>query len=349
MPYREDEEFQDRKEGKKQRKALQKSDLSKFKKTDLRKKEEVFKKEGNFSRGRVLSILPEEITVETEDRAILGCTLKGSLKKERSRDKNLCVVGDFVLFDEAKSIVHIEKRKSILSRSDPRHKKMRQIMASNIDQVLITVSLVNPPLKPNLIDRYIIASSKGAMQPVIVITKIDLVDDRTFLNEVIFLYRSLGFTILAVSNQTKEGMTELEKIMTAKASVFAGESGVGKSSLINTVTGQNLDTKEVAKKTLRGTHTTVAAKLIALNCGGWCIDTPGIQSFGLWDLQMSDLKEYFHEIDDLSHQCKYPNCTHTHEPQCFIQEAVAKGLVSKLRYESYLELVAEIKKDDFCI
>lgn len=345
MPYREDEEFHDRKEGKKRRKALQERDRSKFKKTDLRKIEKEFKKEDEFFRGRILSILPEEISVEHEGK-VIACTLKGALKKQRLREKNLCVVGDFVLYDKTKSIVHVEKRKSILSRSDPRHKKIRQILASNIDQVLITVSIASPPLKPSLIDRYIIASLKGSMQPIIVITKIDLLEQATeiLFAKIVQLYRSLEFTVIAVSNTTKEGMRELEEIMRQKSSVFSGESGVGKSSLINTVTGQSLETKEVSRKTSRGTHTTVGAKLIPLSCGGWCIDTPGIQSFGLWDLQMSDLKDYFHEIDEVSHRCKYPNCSHTHEPHCKVQDAVFKGVISKLRYESYLKLIDEVEK-----
>lgn len=341
----EEEEFS-RKERKKAGKLAAKRDRSKYKKTDLEKKEakKVFK-EG--LKGRVLSISPEGISVQLGD-LIYTCTLRGALKKEVTRAKNLVTVGDFVLFDrETLSIFHVEERQSVLSRQEHLRRHQKQLIAANIEQVLITVSVVKPPLKPALVDRYVIAAYKGNMQPVIIVNKIDLLKEKSGeaedLHHFVATYQSLGIPLITVSAANGEGMDHLREVMRGKASVFAGQSGVGKSSLINEVTGLSLPVGEVVKKTLKGAHTTTTAHLIPLSFGGWCIDTPGIRSFGIWDLKREDLEAYFPEITSLSSACKFPNCTHTHEPECAIQQSVGKGEIPYMRFESYQKLFEELK------
>lgn len=351
MPYHDDDDLVDRKERKQEKKTLSRRDRSQFKKTDAsqqegKKEKELAKlQEKNFTRGRVLAVLPEEIVVDVEGKQHT-CTLKGALKKEISRVKNLCVVGDFVLFDLTGGIVNIEKRRTQLSRVDPKHTHKMQLIASNIDQVLITVAALAPPLKPFLIDRFIIAAQKGEMTPIVVITKMDKIEKgsplEAFVKETVDLYRHFGFTTLTLSSLTGEGMEELKMVMQNKASVFSGESGVGKSSLINAMTGLSLLTQEVSTKTQRGTHTTVRAKLVPLICGGFCIDTPGIQSFGLWDLKKEDLRHYFSDITEKGRECKYPNCSHSHEPSCAVRQAVLDKEIYPQRFASYLELLKEI-------
>lgn len=350
----EEDEFISRKERKEARKIASRRDRSKFKKTDAEKRSKIQKKaiekklenKESLIKGRVLEIIPEGIYVQHQGDVYL-CVLRGHLKKEISRIKNLVTVGDFVLFEKkSRSIFHVEERHSVLSRQEHLRRRQNQLLAANIDQVLITVSLIHPPLKPHLVDRYIIATFKGKMDPVIVINKIDLLqphsDESSLLAHFLETYRSLGIPIIQVSAETGEGIDHLKEIMKDKASVFSGQSGVGKSSLINAMTGLELPIGEIVKKTRKGSHTTTSARLIPLGFGGWCIDTPGIRSFGLWDLKKEDLDAYFPEIQEKGKQCKYPDCTHSHEPSCAIEKAVDQGEISFLRLDSYHKLLEEV-------
>lgn len=343
-----------KKELKTSRKIISRRDRSQHKKTDSEKRglqkqtrNAQLAQNTDLLRGRVLSISPEGISVQGEEGIFL-CSLKGSLKKETTRAKNLVAVGDFVLFEwkEVGVIVQVEERSSVLARLDHLHRKTQQLLAANIDQVLITVSVVSPPLKPPLVDRYIIASFKGKMNPIIVVNKIDLLEKKTpeeeFFHCFIKTYEKLKIPVIPLSAKTGMGMDRLKEQMKDKASVFSGQSGVGKSSLINTMTGLSLSTGPLAIRTQKGVHTTSSAHLIPLEFGGWCIDTPGIRSFGVWDLTREDLALYFPEIFEAAQECHYPNCTHTHEPHCALEKAIEEGKISSLRFYSYLKLLEEI-------
>lgn len=305
-------------------------------------------------RGRVLSIVPEGILVDHEGTQT-ACTLRGLLKKEKSQFKNLVTVGDFVQFQKLTAtegiINQIEPRFSVLSRADNITRRKEQLIAANIDQVLITASVVEPQLKPALIDRYIIAAHKGKMTPIIVINKIDLLEatesedvlhENELYEEAIRAYASADIRVIPVSASTGEGIDALKEAMKDKASVFSGQSGTGKSSLINMVTGLNLNVGDVVGRTKKGAHTTTTARLVPLSFGGWCIDTPGIKSFGIWDLQKDEIEEYFNEIFEHGKGCKFPDCTHTHEAGCAVHLAVEKGQISMLRYESFITLMATV-------
>lgn len=356
----EEEEFheKERKLYKKERKILSKTDRSKYKKTDQDKKKsrELTKKEEDASvkKGRVLSISAEGIIVGA-DHQFYTCTLRGSLKKETSQLKNLIAVGDFVQFipqdHQSGLIVKIENRHSILSRSHHHTRHKQQLIAVNIDQVLITTSVVEPPLKPHLIDRYIIAAKKGNMQPVIVINKIDLLnrpetpqEEKDKFEELVKIYRSLNIPVFPVSTETGEGIEALKKAMHGKSSVFSGQSGVGKTSLINITAGTQLPIGEV-QKSGKGVHTTTVTHLVPIEGEGFCIDTPGIGSFGLWDFKPEELKHYFSEIALVSAQCRFPNCSHLLEPDCAVRKAVEKGEISPLRFDSYSALMENLTTD----
>ena len=363
-----EEEFHskdDRKLSRKERKLAVETDRSKYKQSNLdqrKKQQETIKNdESLFSKGQVLAINPEGIFVSSENNEWI-CQLKGSLKQEKNKVKNLVAVGDFVLFEpkdnRTGSICHILQRSSILSRADNLSRRKEQLIAVNIDQVIITCSVVMPAIKPHLVDRYIIAAEKGNMTPIIVINKIDLlkepspeVDPVTFevethmYTEFIKAYDKLGIKTISISARTNEGLEELKGVMQGKTSVFSGQSGVGKSSLINAVTGSCLKTGLVVSKTNKGSHTTSSTHLVPLEGGGFCVDTPGIKSFGLWNIPPEELQQYYPEFVEFAIHCKFPNCAHLNEPICAVKQAVEENQISELRFASYCALMTSLSEE----
>lgn len=348
-----EEEFFTRKELRQERKQLRHKDRSKYKKTDQKKilpKE--LSKEVSFLEGRVLSIISQKIEVQTADRKKYLCSVRGLLKKEKARDKNLVIVGDVVLFEPlqgTEGFIHaIAPRKSVLSRQDNLHRIQRHLIAANVDQVFITQSCVQPPIKPPIIDRYLIAAEKGGICPVLLFNKIDLVEKKSAEEDMLYtcseMYTKLGISVLLISAKTGEGIDSLREKMKEATSVFSGQSGTGKTSLINAISGMELETREIVCTTWKGAHTTTTARLLELPFGGYCVDTPGIRSFGVWDLEAEDLKHYFSEFFAESCHCAFSDCSHLHEPGCKVLTMVEEGTLSLLRYESYTHLYETLKK-----
>lgn len=357
---------ENRKHGKKQRKMASAKDRSKYKKTDRDKLQRMEKEQRaqtgkdnpHLFKGRVLSITPQGIMVDFENQTIC-CALRGLLKKEKGLLKNLVAVGDFVLFEKSGDegvIINVEERRSVLSRADTLSQRKEQLIATNIDQVIITVSVVSPPLKPALVDRYIIAALKGNMEPIVVVNKIDLLEDRSqdisFLEQEQELYQEFlkahqasEIRVIPISTVTGEGLDKLKEAMKDRASVFSGQSGTGKTSLINALTGLNLPIRDIVERTQKGSHTTTRASLLRLSMGGWCVDTPGVKSFGVWDLSEREILPYFSEIDAVGRACKYQDCSHMSENGCAVIEAVEKGEISLMRYQSYCQLIDSIRQE----
>lgn len=350
---------ENRKDGKIQRKLASSKDRSKYKKTNqekyikgLEKEQKLKLLKSDLLEGRVLSIMPQGIMVESNGQ-VFSCVLKGLLKREKTHAKNLVTVGDYVLFEKIHplegSIAQVKPRRTVLSRADNLSRRKEQLIAANIDQVLITVSVVNPPLKPPLIDRYIIATRKGNMEPIIVVNKVDLLQSKEYdpilveienemYQELLVAYSLADVRVISLSAKTLDGLNQLSEAMKDKTSVFSGQSGVGKSSLINAVTGLTLKVGDIVEKTKKGAHTTSTANLIPLVGGGWCVDTPGIKSFGVWDLKWDEIEGYFSEIHEKGMTCKFADCSHSHEEDCAVIQAVEKGEISPMRYDSYQAL-----------
>lgn len=355
---------EDRKISKADRKKATAKDRSQYKKTDQRKQEKQSKEviaSDRYERGRVLSIASQGIVVEVDSK-VVTCTLRGILKKDKTQLKNLVVVGDMVFFERSAPteglIVQVEPRRTVLSRAENLSRRKEQLIAANIDQVIITTSVVAPELKPSLIDRYIIAAHKGGMEPIVVVNKIDLLfsDDVDAIlrdkeaecfRELVKAYQAAEVPVIAISVHTGEGLEELKEAMKGKASVFSGQSGVGKSSLINAVTGHELRTGGIVERTNKGMHTTTMAQLIPLEFGGWCIDTPGIKSFGVWNLDKDEIRSYFPEIFECGLQCRYMDCSHLHETGCAVIAAVERGEISLLRFESFQMLMQGASEDHY--
>lgn len=363
LEYEEQFHKKEKKLYRKERKLLKNKDQSKYKKTDLDKKKNQSSKQrtSDLLTARILTISSEGIHAQVDDSQYL-CSIKGKLKQERTKNKNLVAVGDFVhiqpIDDQHAVICEVEKRYSILSRAENYSRKKQQIIATNIDQVLITTSVFLPSFKPALIDRYVIMAQKGNMQPIVLINKWDYIEhppglihkeDYEASIELIDLfikgYEDLGILVIPISSKTGEGIDALKSVMKDKTSVFSGQSGVGKTSLINHITGLELRTSGIKQATQKGKHTTTHASLIPLHNGGYCVDTPGIKSFGLWDISLEKLPDFFPDFSPFTTDCAFVNCTHIHEPKCGVKEAVEEGDLSPLRYESYLTLYEDIKEN----
>lgn len=333
----------DKKEFRKERKRFQLKDRSKFKKTDEEKRPSTtLPKEGR--RGRIVSITAKLAFVNI-DGALISSQIKGSLKKEKGKEKNLIAVGDFVYLDDRDQIIFVEPRYSYLARADNLHQKKKHVLAANIDQVLITVSVASPPLKLSLIDRYIIAAERGNMSPVLVINKIDLPHDEAFIQEIASIYTKLEIPVIEVSATTLVGFDKLKEVMQDRVSVFSGQSGVGKTSLINLLTGSNRRVADIIERTQKGAHTTTQTELIELENGGFCVDTPGIKSFALYDIPSSEILHHFSDLQMYAKNCKFVNCSHRHEPGCGVKAAVEEGLIPSLRYDSYINIVEKHDED----
>src|SRR3989344_5077608 len=343
--FEEDFHSKDRKQFRKERKHLQESDRSKFKKTDQSAVKITI--DETLPRGRVIAITGEGTWVEEKGKIYL-CSLKGLLKKEKRHAKNLVAVGDFIRFEkrsESEGVIsQIEERFSHLARTDISGKK-EQLIATNIDQLFIVVSVVEPPLKPALVDRYLIAAAKGNVHPIIAINKIDLLQsseaEEEHFKEFLAAYELLGFPILTLSAKNGEGIESLRSLMKNKTSAICGQSGVGKSSLLNTTFRMERKIGDLTKETSKGMHTTTTAELLLLPEGGYCVDTPGIRSFALWNLSKDEVIEQFHDLSKFSSDCHFPDCTHIAEPHRAVLQALTEGSIPSSPYESYTTLLNE--------
>jgi ribosome biogenesis GTPase len=297
-------------------------------------------------KGRVIAVTGESAVVDVEGEEIL-CSMKGLMKKER-QGQTLIAVGDLVLLEKSGRIASIEERYSFLARQDF-YSRGEQLIAVNIDQVLIITSLFQPPLKPAFIDRILISAERGHIHPVIIINKIDLLEEaseeeRALYQEVLLAYEPLGIPLLSVSATNQTGLENLRSLMSHKTSAIAGQSGVGKSSLLNAAFGLQLKTGDLAQKTGKGSHTTTMAQLLPIPHGGFCIDTPGIRSFGILDLEKEAIQNHFREFSPFASSCRYSDCTHLNEPECAVREALNEKKISSLRFASYQGLMEEVLK-----
>jgi ribosome biogenesis GTPase len=223
------------------------------------------------------------------------------------------------------------------------HGRLKPI-AANIDHILVVVA-AEPLAHANLIDRYIIAAETAGIPPVILLNKIDLITDenREPLNDLLSTYQDLGYQVLRTSTKQKDSMNELYDFLGGKTSVFVGQSGVGKSSLVNTLLpGVDITVGELSQKRKKGTHTTTTARLFHMPKGGDLIDSPGIREFGLWHISIDELLEGFIEFRDHIGYCRFRDCAHEEEPGCALQEAREKNKISETRYQSYLRIKRSI-------
>ncbi|MEX0938791.1 MAG: ribosome small subunit-dependent GTPase A [Pirellulales bacterium] len=291
--------------------------------------------------GRVLRVQGLLSTVQAEDGRMFECATRGILKTLSTEQRHVVAVGDRVWFrPEGQSegmIESVEPRHGVLSRSI---RGRQQVIVAGVDQMLIVASAAEPYLKPNLIDRYLVTAEKGGIRPLICINKVDLVDP-AHLQPLVGVYSQLGYRVLLLSAETGLGIDRLRRRLAGKQSVFAGQSGVGKSSLINAVDPNvELTVQTVSEESHKGRHTTTSAQLIRLSEGGYVVDTPGIRQFQLWDVLPEELAGFYRDLRPFVSQCRFPDCTHTHEADCAVKDAVADLRIDARRYESYVHIHA---------
>lgn len=288
-------------------------------------------------------------TVKTDDGQIYDCRIKGKFRIKGIKSTNPVAVGDVVDFeldekaDTVTGVIHkIHDKKNYIIRKSVNLSKQVHIIAANIDKVFLLVTINNPPTTTSFIDRFLVTAEAYGIEAVLVFNKIDTFDD-AMLDEQLYLqyiYSQIGYQCLRISSVQGKGIDKLKEIMQGCVSMFSGHSGVGKSTLINTLQPSlNLKTKELSEQHSQGQHTTTFAEMFDLDFGAKIIDTPGIRGFGIVDMEKDEIGDYFPEFFALKHDCKFNNCLHKDEPHCAVKEALEKDEIAWSRYRSYLQML----------
>ena len=286
---------------------------------------------------------------------LINCKIKGNLRLKGFRCTNPVAVGDRVSLDVKPDgtafIVAIEPRRNYIIRRASNLSKEFQIIASNLDQALLVVTLTQPETSTTFIDRFLATAEAYRVPTVLAINKTDLLDDaegRELIDAVAGLYRHIGYEVITLSTLTGEGLDELKQALLGKTTLLSGNSGVGKSSIINRILPEaRLRVGDISQVHHTGMHTTTFSEMLSLPDGGWLIDTPGVKGFGTIDFEREEVAHFFPEIFETARDCRYGNCTHTHEPGCAVRDAVEQHLISESRYASYLSILDDSNPDKY--
>jgi ribosome biogenesis GTPase len=267
--------------------------------------------------------------------------VKGNFRLKGIRTTNPVAVGDRVEVNEEGWIVNIEDRRNYIIRKSITLSKQSHIIAANVDQAFLIVTVANPQTSTTFIDRFLASAEAYRVPVVLIFNKTDLLDEDTlrYQQAVVNLYETIGYECRQISAETGEGVDELHAMLEGKITLLSGNSGVGKSTLINRlVPGANLRTAEISDAHNTGMHTTTFSEMIELS-SGYLIDTPGIKGFGTFDMEPEEITSYFKDIFHFSKDCRFSNCTHTHEPGCAVLKAVEEHYIAESRYQSYLSML----------
>lgn len=299
-----------------------------------------------FTLGVVVEVGRGVCRVLVGEETLIG-DIRGSLIAEGSGFTNVVAVGDRVLvspLEEGHGLVEeVLPRRSGLARPDSFYHHLKQLIAANVDQLLIVAAWRQPHIWLGLIDEYLIAAARNNLAAVICINKVDLARDEKECRALVQPYAGLGYRLLFTSAVTGAGVAELRQTLHGKTTVLAGLSGVGKSSLLSAIEpGLALHAKTVSEKSGEGRHTTTQVNMWPLTAGGYVVDTPGIRELGLSGLHQTDLIDFYPEIAQVAAACRFSNCTHSHEPGCAVKQAITGGTIAAWRYENYIKMYVEL-------
>jgi len=298
-------------------------------------------------RGLVIKNTGSWYTVLTDDGQLIECKIKGNFRLKGIRSTNPVAVGDRVEIvpnnEGTAFITEIEDRRNYIIRKSINLSKQSHILAANVDQAILVVTVVNPQTSTTFIDRFLASAEAYRVPVILVFNKTDLLDEdtRRYQEAMVHLYQTIGYECYQISAETGEGVEALQPLLKDKITLLSGNSGVGKSTLINRlVPGASQRTAEISDAHNTGQHTTTFSEMIRLD-EGWLIDTPGIKGFGTFDMEPEELTSYFKEIFHFSQDCKFSNCTHTHEPGCAVLRALEDHYIAESRYQSYLSMLED--------
>ena len=287
-------------------------------------------------------------TVKTNNGDFINCKIKGNFRLKGIRSTNPIAVGDnvdIVLNQEGTAfITHICERRNYIIRKSQNLSKQSHIIAANVDQALLIVTVNYPQTSTIFIDRFLATAEAYSVPVVLVFNKNDILttEERHYQEMMVKLYSNIGYTCLIISATTGQGIEELTPLLQGKITLLSGNSGVGKSTLINRILPDaNLRTSAISDAHNTGMHTTTFSEMIEMPNNGYLIDTPGIKGFGTFDIEPEELTSYFRDIFHFSKNCRFNNCTHTHEPGCAVLEAVKEHYISESRYQSYLSMLTD--------
>ena len=285
-------------------------------------------------------------SVRTDDGSNVECKIKGNFRLKGIRSTNPVAVGDRVSIvrnaEGTAFITDIEDRRNYIIRKSPNLSKQSHIIAANVDQAFLVVTVNYPQTSTTFIDRFLASAEAYRVPVVLLFNKTDILgpDELEYQGMMVNLYETIGYKCLAVSALDGNIAVTLEPLLKDKITLFSGNSGVGKSTLLNSIIpGLCLRTAEISEAHNTGMHTTTFSEMLPLPYGGWAIDTPGIKGFGTFDMEREEICGYFKEIFKFSKDCRFRNCTHTHEPGCAVRKAVEEHYISESRYNSYLSML----------
>ena len=287
-------------------------------------------------------------TVKTDSNQLVECKIKGNFRLKGIRSTNPVAVGDRVSITPNQEgtafITSIEDRKNYIIRKSSNLSKQSHIIAANVDQAFLVVTINRPVTSTTFIDRFLASAEAYRVPVVLLFNTTDALEDeeREYQQMMIDLYETVGYQCLAISAANGSGMDKVRELLAGKTTVLSGNSGVGKSTLINSLLPDvQLKTAEISDAHNAGTHTTTFSEMLELPEGGYIIDTPGIKGFGTFDIEPEELTSYFKEIFHFSKDCRFNNCTHTHEPGCAVLKAVEEHYIAQSRYLSYLNMLED--------
>ncbi len=302
------------------------------------------------NKGVVVKNTGKSYWVRTQNGVTMECFIKGNFRIKGIKSTNPIAVGDVVDFDDNNLIYNIYERKNYVVRKPTNLSKQLHIIAANIDQSLLIVTLKEPETSTIFIDRFLATCEAYNVNAILVFNKTDLLnnEEKEYLDAIKFLYESIGYKCVCISAVDKNDSNKIKTLLKNKTSLLSGNSGVGKSTIVNAVVEKNITrTANISAYHHKGMHTTTFSEMFQIDENTFIIDTPGIKGFGTVDFEKEQVGHYFKEIFEASKECRFDNCTHTHEPNCAVLQAIENQTISASRYQSYLSILEDAQKEKY--